>query len=57
MLQGDALDDGQTGGQLRVPGGKGVTPGQDVLYRLSLLLDCRELMGKVLDSVTEEATL
>lgn len=31
--------------------------GQDVLYGLSLLLYCRELLGDVFDSVTEQASL
>lgn len=37
--------------------GGSVTSGQDVLYGLSLLLDYRELLGKVLDSVAEEAKM
>ncbi|XP_048066497.1 uncharacterized protein LOC125280192 [Megalobrama amblycephala] len=34
-----------------------ITPGQDVLYGLRLLLHCRELLSEVLDSVPEEAGL
>ncbi len=43
------------------PRGSGVwwciTPGQDVLDRLSLLLHCWELPGKALDSVAEQPSL
>ncbi len=34
-----------------------ITPGQDVLYSLGLLLYCRELLGTVLDSVAEQSSL
>ncbi len=34
-----------------------ITPGQDVLDRLSLLLHCWELPGKALDSVAEQPSL
>ncbi|KAL0164041.1 hypothetical protein M9458_039794, partial [Cirrhinus mrigala] len=34
-----------------------IMAGQDVLNRLRLLLDCRELLGKVLDCVTKQAGL
>ncbi len=48
-------------GRLRPgPGGSGgwcVTPGQDVLDRLGLLLYRRELLGKALDSVAEQPRL
>lgn len=36
-------------------GGSSITPGQDVLDGLCLLLDCRELLGKV--PSTEKASL
>ncbi len=42
------------------PGGSGgwcITPGQDVLDRLSLLLYRRELLGKALDGVAEQPRL
>ncbi len=42
------------------PGGSGgrcVTPGQDVLDRLGLLLYRRELLGKALDGVAEQPRL
>lgn len=42
----------------RRPVGNGtVTPRQEMFDGLCLLLDCRELLGKVLNSVGEEATL
>lgn len=41
----------------RPSGHLGVTPGQDAFYCLSLLLDCRELLRKVLDTAAEEAGL
>ncbi len=48
-------------GRLRPdPGGSGgrcVTPGQDVLDRLGLLLYRRELLGKALDGVAEQPRL
>ncbi len=34
-----------------------ITPGQDVLDSLGLLLYCRELLGTVLDSVAEQSSL
>ncbi len=48
-------------GRLRPgPGGSGgwcITPGQDVLNRLGLLMYCRELLGKALDGVAEQLCL
>ncbi len=48
-------------GRLRPgPGGSGgwcITPGQDVLDRIGLLLYRRELLGKALDSVAEQPRL
>ncbi len=38
----------------RGSGGRCITPGQDVLDRLCLLLYCRELLGKALDGVAEQ---
>ncbi len=41
----------------RGSGGRCITPGQDVLDRLSLLLYRRELLGKALDGVAEQPRL
>jgi hypothetical protein len=43
---------------LRRSGGRWcITPGQDVLDSLRLLLYCQELLGTVLDSVAEQSSL
>lgn len=57
--QGDALGDEQAGGHRMAAWWESgrVMPRQDVLYGLRLLLDCRELLGEVLNSVAEEADL
>ncbi len=50
----------EMGRQRPGPGGSGgwcITPGQDVLDRLGLLLYRRELLGKALDGVAEQPRL
>ncbi len=47
-------------GQTEAPGGSGgwcITPGQDVLDRLGLLLYRLELLGEALDGVAEQPSL
>lgn len=48
---------GRQRGSPRWSGGSSITPGQDVSDHLCLLMYCRELLGKVLNSVVEKTGL